>query len=110
MPGQVFQQVQTVIKKANDGKTTLFKASDLLEFTSEAYLYARDASQDKFDLERASRQELDKYDEVFKCMIKNRIDATMEDADTDKDECRALLGKTVCVCVHVGGGGGVCTA
>ena len=92
MPAQVFQQVQTVMKEANDGKTTLFKASDLLEFTSEAYLYARTASRDTFDLERTSQRELSRYDEVFKRMIQNRIGAKMEDADTDMEECRSLLG------------------
>ena len=51
---------------AKEGMTSLFKASQLLEFTFDAYQYARLAAQDQFDLKRQSVQYLKQFEETFK--------------------------------------------
>lgn len=90
---RVREKVETVIRVAKEGKTTLFKATDVLELTADAYQYARRASLDDFKLEKESVYVLRKYDSVFKRMIQNRIDANVDDLDYDKKECRDQLGK-----------------
>ena len=51
---------------AQEGETSLFKASQLLELTFEAYQYARGAAQDQFDLKRTSEQYLARFEVDFK--------------------------------------------
>ena len=58
---------------AKQGETSLFKASQLLEFTFEAYQYARWAAQDQYDLKRTSEQHLTKFEEDFKNVCKGKI-------------------------------------
>ncbi len=82
-----------MIRVGKEGKTTLFKASDVLELTAEAYQYARRASLDNFQLANKSVDALRTYDSVFKRMIQNRIDTKVDEADYDKKECCDQLGK-----------------
>ncbi len=70
----------------------MFKASDVLELTADAYQYARRATLDDFQLERESVDALRKYDNVFKRIIQNRIDTKVDDEADDKRECRDQLG------------------
>ena len=66
IPDQVLQKVDRATTLAKEGETSLFKASQLLEFTFEAYQYARGAARDDFDLKRASERHLSKFEEDFK--------------------------------------------
>ena len=93
IPAQVLGKVNNVIKVAKEGETTLFKASQLLEFTSEAFRYAREASQNKSDLQRVSVESLKKYDETFTKMIESRINARMDEAGDQQEECFEFLGE-----------------
>ena len=52
MPKTVLAKMEGVIDMATKGKTTLFKASELLEFTLEPFHYARRSALDSFDLMR----------------------------------------------------------
>ena len=58
---------------AKEGEPSLFKASQLLEFTFEAYQYARGAAQDKYDLKRNSEQHLSKFGEGFENVCRGKI-------------------------------------
>ena len=52
---------------ATEGATSLFKASQLLEFTFDAYQYARGAAaQSQFDLDRKAELHLTKFEEAFR--------------------------------------------
>ena len=51
---------------ATEGATSLFKASQLLEFTFDAYQYARGAAQSQFNLERKAELHLAKFEEAFR--------------------------------------------
>lgn len=93
VPGRVFEIVENVIKTAKEGKTTLFKASELLEITSEEFLYARNASLDDFDLRRRSQEQVSDYSRVFERMIRHRIEALMNEAAADMEECQVTLGE-----------------
>ena len=93
VPGQVSGQVNDVINVATKGQTTLFKASEVLEQTMEAYRYARFAARDDFDLKRQSGQLLRDYDETLKAMIKCRLDSQLDEASQKEDECSRKLGE-----------------
>ncbi len=99
VPEKVLETVETVIRVAKEGKTTLFKASDVLELTTDAYQYARRACIDDFELERESGAVLRNYDDVFKRMIQNRIETKVDDAEEDLRDCRDLLsGYSLLIC------------
>ena len=76
-----------MIKLAHEGQTSLFKASQLLEVTSDAYQYARYASKDTFGLQRKSHQSLDKFDETFKKLVECRIHTNMPGAEQELSKC-----------------------
>lgn len=104
VPAQLLGKVNNVIKVAKEGKTTLFKASELLEFTSEAFLYARKASRDKTALKKESVDSLKKYDEMFCKFLEFRIKASMEEASEQQEKCFSQLGmySVVCItCIHI---------
>ena len=54
------------MKLAKAGQTSLFKASQLLEFTFDAYQYARLSSQDQFDLKRQCTKHVADFEEAFR--------------------------------------------
>lgn len=54
------------MKLAKAGQTSLFKASQLLEFTFDAYQYARLSSQDQFDLKRQCTEHMTEFEEAFR--------------------------------------------
>lgn len=91
IPAQVLQKVDKATQLATDGETSLFKASQLLEFTFEAYQYARGAAQDQFDLKRNSERYLTKFEEDFKNMISSRMDAELERATAELVNCQRAL-------------------
>ena len=91
IPGHVSSQVDDVIKVATQGQTTLFKASEVLEQTMDAYRYARFAARDGFDLKRKSEQLLRDYDETLKAMIKCRLDSQLDVASSKEEECSRKL-------------------
>ena len=93
VPGEVSQQVNNVIDFATKGQTTLFKASEVLEQTMEAYRYARFAAKDNFDLKRQSGQLLRDYDETLKAMIKCRLESQLDEASQKEEECSRQLGE-----------------
>ena len=93
IPGQVSSQVNSVIYMATKGKTTLFKASEILEQTMEAYRYARFAARDNFDLKHRSGQLLRDYDETLKAMIRCRLDLQLDEASQKEKECLRQLGE-----------------
>ena len=80
-----------VIDVATKGQTTLFKASEVLEQTMEAYRYARFAERDDFDLKRRSGQLLRDYDETLKAMIRCRLDSQLDEASQKEEECSRQL-------------------
>ena len=86
-------QVDNVVNIATRGQTTLFKASEVLEQTMEAYRYARFAARDDFDLKRKSGQLLRDYDETLKAMIKCRLDSQLDEASHKEEECSKKLGE-----------------
>lgn len=93
VPKEVSSQVDHVISMATQGKTTLFKASEVLEQTMDAYRYARFAAQDNFDLKRASGRLLSEYDETLKAMIRCRLEAQLDEALSKEEECTRQLGE-----------------
>ena len=107
VPGRILSQVDHVIHIATEGKTTLFKASELLEFTLNSFLYARQLALDKFDLFRRAGQALDESDQDFQRMISARMVGDPEHMDLAQqceEECLSHLGEGyvfVCMCVHV---------
>ena len=93
VPGQVLTQVDHVITVATRGQTTLFKASEVLEQSMQAYRYARFASRDDFNLKRKTGQLLNEYDNTLKAMIKCRLDSQLDEASNKEEECTRTLGK-----------------
>ena len=93
MPQTVLAKVDHVIDMATKGKTTLFKASELLEFTLESFQYARRASLDTFDLSRTSGEVLVEYDRLFSEMVSARLNAEMDHATECEERCLQQLGK-----------------
>jgi hypothetical protein len=91
IPSQVLQKVDRATDMAKQGETSLFKASQLLEFTFEAYQYARWAAQDQYDLKRTSEQHLTKFEEDFKNMIKYRLEADLAKAAVELENCQHSL-------------------
>ncbi len=87
IPQSVLAKVDHVINLAHKGKTSLFKASELLGGTIEAYQYAREAAQDTFDIHRRSQQLLDQHDESFRQMIDCRINANIPEAERHEAQC-----------------------
>lgn len=83
-----------MITVATEGKTTLFKASELLEFTMEPFQYARRSAQDDFDLSRRSVDALRSYDRSFTEMMKFRLGAKMSEAAACEEECLSHLSKS----------------
>lgn len=83
--------MDSVIDAATRGQTTLFKASEVLEQTMDAYRYARFAAKDDFDLKRRSGQLLRDYDETLKEMIKCRLDSRLDEASNKEEECSKKL-------------------
>ena len=77
---------------AKEGQTSLFKASQLLEFTSSSYKYARFASHDAYDLKRESQQLLGQYDQTFRKLVDCRITADMPGAEAQQEDCFRRLG------------------
>ena len=82
-----------MINVATEGKTTLFKASELLEFTMEPFQYARRSAQDDFDLSRKSADSLRDYDSSFKEMMSARLNADMAVASECEEKCVSHLGE-----------------
>ena len=76
-----------MIQMATDGKTTLFKASEMLEITMEPFQYARRSAQDDFDLSRRSSESLERYDSTFTDMMSARLNARMESACDCEEKC-----------------------
>ena len=66
VPSKVLQRVDQATALAKEGMTSLFKASQLLEFTFDAYQYARGAAQDQYDLARKNEQHLAEFEKPFK--------------------------------------------
>jgi hypothetical protein len=66
-----------VIQLAKEGKTTLFKAIELLEFTLSAFHYARWLGRNRFDLSRESGEDLRESDNSFQEMLNARLNAKM---------------------------------
>ena len=93
VPERVLSKVKHVITVATEGKTTLFKASELLEFTMEPFQYARRAAQDNFDLSRQSVDSLKSYDNAFTKMMSARLDSDMTMASSCEESCFRHLGK-----------------
>ena len=93
VPKQVSSQVDHVITVATQGQTTLFKASEVLEQTMDAYRYARSAAQDDFELKRKSGALLNEYDETLKAMIKCRLESQLDEASNKEDHCSRILGE-----------------
>ena len=93
VPASVLSKVTHAIQLANAGKTSLFKASQLLEFTSSSYKYARFASHDNFDLKRESKRLLCEYDKTFRQLVDCRIRTDMGGAETQQEECFRQLGE-----------------
>ena len=93
VPEKVLSKVDHVISVATEGKTTLFKASELLEFTMEPFQYARRSAQDNFDLSRKSSEALRSYDSSFTDMMKARLTADMTCATSCEEDCLQHLGK-----------------
>ncbi len=94
VPGQVLSQVNQVIETAKRGETTLYKACALLDFTSEAFQYARQASQDTFDLSRVCQKKLEQSDHVFTEMMEARLNTLIEQAEDCQDKCVHCLGES----------------
>lgn len=82
-----------MITVATEGKTTLFKASELLEFTMEPFQYARRAAQDNFDLSRLSADSLRSYDSSFTKMMSARLESDMPLASSCEEDCFRHLGE-----------------
>ena len=78
---------------AKVGETTLFKASQLLEYTIDAYSYAREAQRDGFDLERASESALHRYDQTFRKLIEGRIISETDNDAELLETCFQCLGE-----------------
>ena len=93
VPANVLSKVTHAIQLANEGKTSLFKASQLLEFTSSSYKYARFASHDKSDLKRESKRLLCEYDETFRQLVDCRIRTDMAGAEMQQQQCFRQLGE-----------------
>ena len=100
VPGQISSQVNGVIDMATKGQTTLFKASEVLEQTMEAYRYARFAARDDFNLKRQSGQLLRDYDKTLKAMIRCRLDSQLDEALQKEEECSRQLGEC-CMKINV---------
>lgn len=93
MPGKLLSKVDHVIQVATDGMTTLFKASELLEFTFESFLYARRVTKDSFKLTGESSDILDQFDQLFSQMMKARLETNMELAEDKENQALDCLGK-----------------
>jgi hypothetical protein len=91
IPTEVLQRVDRAIALATEGLTSLFKASQLLEFTFDAYQYARGAARDQFDLRRASEVHLSRFEETFKNMIGHRVNADLTQAELEMVKCKREL-------------------
>lgn len=87
------KKVDDVIRIATEGKTTLFKASELLEFTLESFQYARRSALDQFDLSRRSGKALSDFDSSFKKMMSARLDTNMDLALECEEQCLHQLGE-----------------
>ena len=87
MPETVLSKVNHVIQVAKEGKTTLFKASELLEFTLSAFQYARWLARDRFDLSRRSGGNLKESDDSFHQMLSARLNTEMSSAARCEKAC-----------------------
>lgn len=97
---QLLSKVERVIQDATQGKTTPYKASALLEFTSDIFLYARRLALDRFSLSHGYNKALNRFDEVFGKMMSARLASNMDDAQSYADECEHCVGELgglVCV-------------
>jgi len=92
VPANVLSKLNRAIQLAKEGQTSLFKASQLLEFTSPSYKYARFASHDTYDLKRESQQLLGQYDRTFCKLVDCRIKADMAGAEAQQEDCFRCLG------------------
>ena len=93
VPEQISSQVDHVISVATLGQTTLFKASEVLEQSMDAYHYARFAAQDDFELQRKSGKLLTDYDLTLKAMIRCRLESQLDEALSKEEECSRKLGE-----------------
>ena len=82
-----------MIKLATQGQVNLFKASEVLEQTMEAYRYARFAALDDFNLKYGSRQLMRDYDETLKAMIRCQLESQLIEASKKEEECSRKLGE-----------------
>ncbi len=76
-----------------EGKTTLFKASELLEVTSKPFDYARQAARNNLALSNRSDGALDQFDHSFKEMMAARVDVNMDKAQKCEEDCLRHLGR-----------------
>ena len=82
-----------MIHVATEGKTTLFKASELLEFSMNAFQYGRQLAKSRIDLALASWRALEKFDKTFHQMVCARLSADMSLAAQCEEDCVEQLGK-----------------
>ena len=94
VPGRLLSKVNGVIEEAGRGKTTLYKASAMLEFTSDAFLYARRSARDRFDLSRTYGKKLEECDAEFTKMMSARVYAKMEEAQQCQNKCIECVGES----------------
>lgn len=95
VPSEVLQRVDKATTLAQEGTTSLFKASQLLEFTFDAYQYARGAAKNDFDLKRECEQHLTEFEQTFKNGISYRLKADLDQSEVEFDKCRAILERTL---------------
>ena len=99
VPETVLSKVDHVIQMATDGKTTLFKASELLEFTQGAFQYARNLALNEVVLSAQSEEGLSNFDACFHKMMRARLDTNMDSALQCEEDCLRHLGESA-TCVH----------
>ena len=99
VPEQLLSMVEHTIQKATEGKTTLYKASALLEFTSNIFLYTHRSTQDRFNISHQHMKLLDQFDDMFGKMMSARLNTNMEQAQNYSDKCVRCVGELGQVCV-----------
>ena len=82
--------VQSLAKSVN---TNVFRAADILETLSSAFVYGRSASSDPFHLEEATRESLNSFDASFKRFLEGRVSAEFDQADQELTMCKQSVGE-----------------